>query len=326
MRLSICLTLLLCAALLWAVPVRRAGAAAGSPPGGRAALVNGALISAESFENELRRVERTNLRAKRPEGVNRKQVLENLIVRELLYQEALRVGIKVPPAEVAGKLAELNDRLGVGVELESALDGMGLSSATLETQLERGLALEKYLEATFAKGAAVSEEEIGSYYREHQDQYVEPLRLRLSHILVRIDPAWDAGRKEQGRQRILALAKRLSGGEDFAALAREASDCASAKKGGDLGYFLPGQLARRMEDEARGLQVGEVSGVVGDRFGLHLLKLTELRPAGPLPLEQVKGKIRASLKGEKELKALAPVVKRLRGAAKVELLLNEDEP
>ena len=317
--------MLLCAAFILAIPLSRAGAAADAPTGGRAALVNGALITSEAFDSELKRVERLNLRGKRPGAVNKKQVLENLIVRELLYQEALRLGIRVPAGEVAAKLAQLTGALAGETALESTLDSMGLNSDALYAQLGRGMVIEKFLEGNFSKGPAASEDEVGFYYQDHQDQFREPLRLRLSHILVKIDPGGDAARKEQGRTRILALQKKLAGGEDFAALAREASDCYSAKKGGDLGYFLPGQLAKKMEDEARALKPGEVSGVVEDRYGWHLLKLTELRPAELLPLEQVRAKIRATLREEQQLKAVAPVVKRLRAAARVEILLNENE-
>ena len=323
MRLSLFLGMLLYAVLSSVFPVRRAGAAVDPPAGRRAALVNGVLITGEDFDNELQRVERLNLRGKRPGGANKKQVLENLIVRELLFQEARRVGVRVSAQEVAARVGELSGRLAGAAALEGALDRMGLSAGALEAQIERGLVLEKYLERSFSRGATVSDDQVSDYYQDHQDEFREPLRLRLSHILVKLDPAWDAARKEQARQRILALGKKVAEGVDFAALAREASDCYSAKNGGDLGYFLPGQLARPLEDEARDLKVGEVSGVVEDRYGLHLLKLTELRPAAVLPLEKVKEKIRARLSEEKELKALAPVVQRLRAAAKVEILLNE---
>jgi len=323
MRLPLSFTLLLAAAFCCAAPAWRAGAAGDPPAGRRAALVNGALITADAFEHEVQRVERLNLRGKRPAAANKKQVLENLILRELLYQEARRAGTRVPQGEVAAKLAELTGKLHGQEALESTLDRLGLSAPDLERQLAQGMVIDQFLAGRFSQ--APSDDEVSSYYQEHQDEFREALRLRLSHILVKIDPAGDPARKEQGRARLLALARRVSAGEDFAALAREASECSSAQSGGDLGYFLPGQLAREMEDEARFLKPGEVSGVVEDRFGLHLLQLTELRPAALLPLDQVKGKITARLREQKQMKALAPLLKRLRAAAKVEILLNENE-
>ncbi|OGU12286.1 MAG: hypothetical protein A2075_11600 [Geobacteraceae bacterium GWC2_58_44] len=314
---------LFCAAWLCALPFAAPAAAADPPSARRAALVNGALITGEAFDGELQRVERLSVRGNGiAAAANKKQVLENLIVRELLYQEAVKTGVTVPAVEVAGKMARIADGK---INLESTLHGMGLNSGTLEAHLERSLVIEKFLEGNFSKDAEVSDQEVESYYREHRDEFREPLRLRLSHILVKVDPARDSARKDEGRSRIEALRTRLSEGADFAALAREDSDCYSAKSGGDLGYFLSGELSRRMEDEARALKPGEVSGVVEDKYGLHLLKLTELRPVTQLPLESVRKKIRQDLVRQKELKALAPFVKKLRASAKVELLLNEDE-
>jgi parvulin-like peptidyl-prolyl isomerase len=317
------ITTLLFLGLAATLAAPRAGASEPATAG-LAARVNGESISVRDFENELRRLERLGLRGKRPAAVNRKQVLENLIVRELLYQQAKRSGIRVAPEEVAAKFTELNATLSGRAELEQSLDSAGLNRDDLGRQLERGLVLERFLEREI-RVDAITEAEVSRHYREHPDQFQTPFELQLSHILINFDRSWSAERHGEAHARIGQLSARLARGEDFATLAREASQCSSAAGGGDLGWYRTGQLSRRLEDQARLLKVGEVSGVVEDRFGLHLLKLTGLRPAALLPLEQVDAKIRTQLKEEKRLKALAPVVKRLRAEAKVELLLNPDE-
>ena len=79
MRLSWSIITLFCAAIIFGIPLFRAGAWALPPEPRRAALVNGALITGEAFDNELSRVERLSLRVKKsPSEVSRKQVLENL--------------------------------------------------------------------------------------------------------------------------------------------------------------------------------------------------------------------------------------------------------
>jgi peptidyl-prolyl cis-trans isomerase C len=301
-------------------------ALAGSAPEG-AALVNGSLITRDTFQNELKRVERLTLRGKGPAGGTvKKKVLDDLIVRELLYQEAVRLGVQVGADEVTAEIAQLRKKLPADGALERNLDRLGFTAADLESQLERGMTVRRFLERAFAGKVSVSEAEAARYYDEHQDEFQDPLRLRISHILVQIDPSWDAQRRGEGRARIEAARKRIHAGDEFARVARESSECSSAGKGGDLGYFKPGELSKKIEDEARALQLGEVSGVVEDRFGLHLLQLTELRPASVLPLEQVRGRIQAKLGEEKQVKLLIPLVKRLRAAAKVEIILNGDEP
>lgn len=54
-------------------------------------------------------------------------------------------------------------------------------------------------------------------------------------------------------------------------LARECSDCSSAKAGGDLGEFGRGQMQKAFEDVAFSLQPGELSGPVSTDSGIHLI-------------------------------------------------------
>ena len=58
----------------------------------------------------------------------------------------------------------------------------------------------------------------------------------------------------------------------FEDLARTESDCSSASKGGDLGFFTRGQMQRPFEDASFALRVGEMSGVVDTDSGVHIIK------------------------------------------------------
>lgn len=59
--------------------------------------------------------------------------------------------------------------------------------------------------------------------------------------------------------------------EAFAKLAQEHSDCGSARNGGDLGEFGPGQMMKPFEDATLALKIGEMSGVVATDSGLHII-------------------------------------------------------
>lgn len=61
----------------------------------------------------------------------------------------------------------------------------------------------------------------------------------------------------------------------FEDLAARESDCSSAKRGGDLGHFGPGQMQRPFEDAAFALSIGEVSGVVDTESGVHIIQRIE---------------------------------------------------
>lgn len=67
-------------------------------------------------------------------------------------------------------------------------------------------------------------------------------------------------------------AKIKNGSSTLGELAISESDCSSARKMGDLGYFGKGDMQKEFEDAAFQLKPGEVSGVVETASGLHLIE------------------------------------------------------
>ncbi|MFM2129013.1 MAG: Peptidyl-prolyl cis-trans isomerase [Pseudomonadota bacterium] len=102
-------------------------------------------------------------------------------------------------------------------------------------------------------------------------------QVRASHILLMYAGSARSRAtrsKDEALAEIEALAARIKGGEDFADIARELSDCPSGQRGGDLGSFGRGQMVRPFEDAAFGMAVGETSGVIETDFGYHLIQRT----------------------------------------------------
>mmetsp|Transcript_56096 Transcript_56096/g.82050 ORF Transcript_56096/g.82050 Transcript_56096/m.82050 type:complete len:116 (+) Transcript_56096:45-392(+) len=99
--------------------------------------------------------------------------------------------------------------------------------------------------------------------------------VRASHLLIKHsgsrrtaswkDPEGDEIKqrsKEQAIEILLGLRAQIQNAEDFAGLASVHSDCSSARNGGDLGPFGPGQMQRPFEEATFALQIGEMSDVV----------------------------------------------------------------
>lgn len=88
------------------------------------------------------------------------------------------------------------------------------------------------------------------------------MQWRASHILVK-----DRSLAQQ-------LAQKAKRGGNFEALARDFSTCPSKAKGGDLGWFGPGQMVRPFEEAVKRIGVGAVSDIVSTQFGYHIIKKT----------------------------------------------------
>jgi len=76
------------------------------------------------------------------------------------------------------------------------------------------------------------------------------------------------------RAKLEDVRKQLLAGADFAGVARNVSECPSAKKEGDLGEFPRGKMLKEFEDAAFSQAVGEIGPVIETRFGYHIIKVT----------------------------------------------------
>ncbi|MCK9459867.1 MAG: peptidyl-prolyl cis-trans isomerase [Proteobacteria bacterium] len=107
-------------------------------------------------------------------------------------------------------------------------------------------------------------------------QKVEEIHAR--HILVmhqgsKRKPASVTRSEDEARTLIGEIVEKLKDGADFAALAREHSDCPSGKrKGGDLGTFAKGKMAPPFEKAAFALEENQISDIVETDFGFHVIQ------------------------------------------------------
>ena len=165
------------------------------------ARVNGSVISVALYDAELARAFRAKFYHGKPPEAQlarlQREVGDTLIDRVLLLAEGKRRSI-APDAEKtrAGVAAfEARNRGNPRLQQERA-QWLPLLTQDLEEQnvLER---LEAVVRETPAPGA----EALREYYAAHPDSFTEPERLRLSLILLKLDPGGAAGRTRQGTRR-----------------------------------------------------------------------------------------------------------------------------
>ncbi|KAG9233959.1 hypothetical protein BJ875DRAFT_28588 [Amylocarpus encephaloides] len=110
-------------------------------------------------------------------------------------------------------------------------------------------------------------------------------KIRAAHLLVkhkdsRRPSSWREAEikrsKEEAMSIILEHEAHIRGGQSaLGNLAVSESDCSSARKLGDLGFFGRGDMQKEFEDAAFQLKPGEVSHVVETASGLHLIERLE---------------------------------------------------
>ena len=140
------------------------------------------------------------------------------------------------------------------------------------------------------------------------------------HILVRTN---ELVSESDARRRLAELRERIvTGGTDFAQLARTNSADVSASKGGDLGWVYPGDTVPEFERTMDSLKPGEISQPFKTPFGWHLVQVLERRSGG-LPPERQRFAARQALRERKSDDAYQDWLRQLRDKTYVEIRLEE---
>jgi peptidyl-prolyl cis-trans isomerase SurA len=127
----------------------------------------------------------------------------------------------------------------------------------------------------------------------------------------------------EARRKITLLRTRIVQGENFADLARlNSDDTASAQKGGDLGWIVPGDLVPEFEQAAAALKPGPLSEPVRTSFGIHLIQLLERRTAD-LSVDRRRLEARKVLRERRSDESYEEWLRQLRDRAFVEYRLEE---
>ncbi len=257
-----------------------------------------------------------------PNDAMKAEVLEQLVDRELLYQESLKFPVENKDGQVAEELAGIQARFPSPEAFQEALQTDGLSEEGLRDLIGRQVMVRHYVEGQMVPTVKVTDEEVGAFYKENEAQFEEPEQVQCSHILLRVAPEAPPEAKAAVRKKAEELRARCLKGEDFGALAREHSeDPGSKDDGGDLGLFPRERMVPPFATAAFALaKIGDVSEVVETQFGYHIIKLTGREAANRQTLEEVKGPIADYLRSMRLDEVVKGKVTELKAAAKIDVV------
>jgi len=197
----------------------------------------------------------------------RKQVLEQLIAKELVFADAQKTGVL--------KTKDFKD------EYEK-----------VQERVKKELAIQVWQKQQLDK-VKVSNKELKNYYDKNKEEFNEKETVHARHILVKT---------EAEAKDIVKSLKSLKGEALKAKFIEEAkakSTGPSGPKGGDLGYFAQGQMVPEFNDKVFNMKVGTLSEPVKTQFGFHVIYLEDKKAKKTLEFTEVKSFIEQRLKMEK---------------------------
>ncbi|MDH3317288.1 MAG: peptidylprolyl isomerase [Gammaproteobacteria bacterium] len=200
-----------------------------------------------------------------------REIGEQLITETLLMQEAERREISADKDWVETRLRHLEQRYQARSDWAQLREGV---LARYRQQLEKQSVLGQ-LDDQVGQVGPPSETETRRYYEANPGKFTEPEQVRLSLILLAVDPSAPASAWDTARAEAEALVARLRAGADFSALAGLHSADPSAQRGGDMGRLHRGTLGAGAEAVVDALSPGEVSDPVTLLDGVAVFRLEE---------------------------------------------------
>jgi peptidyl-prolyl cis-trans isomerase C len=247
------------------------------------------------------------------------QSLEVVIADELLYQTALSAGIKADPAEVEAEFKQWRARVGSEENYKGFLKTSGMNEADVRHELERNLQTTKYRKG-LAAGRGVTEEQAKQFYGQNPEMFKVPEQVHAQYILLKGTERDPESVRADARERAEEARKRAAAGEDFAALARQYSQDATASKGGDIGFFPRGVMFPKFDEVAFSLKPGEISQVFQSPTGFNVLKVVGTRPPSIRAFEEVKTQLMLEMGQLVEQDVVRAKVEELGKTAKIVVL------
>jgi peptidyl-prolyl cis-trans isomerase D len=270
---------------------------------------DGALIAKDDFEQMLARQGltmqdlvddfRRQLMSKKVQNiVYASTVVPDKEVEDAYRRDKERVTIKY----IAFPAAKFRDQVKpTSEELHAFFEGHHAEYLTPEKRSFQALILDQ---AKIEQSLTVSDADLHAAYAASMDNFRIPERVKARHILFKTQGKSDA-EKKAALAKAEDVLKQLKAGADFGKLAEKNSeDSSNAPKGGDLGWFVHGQMVPEFDKAAFALNPGQLSGIVTTEFGYHIVKVEEKDKARVKPFDEVKGELAAELKKQRVTEAL----------------------
>lgn len=286
--------------------------------------VNGEAIEAAEISLMMSEMAAQARRAGRQ--INQQQLsqmaLQRVMDGTLLAQEARRRGFEVDEERIQAGLEQMGERAGGKEKLAEMLRRGGASLEVVEKTLRKN-ELGRMLAEKLGEDIVVTEQEARAFYEDHPEAFTIPEQVHARHILFTVDQRAGEGAKKAARERAQKARERAVAGEDFAELATELSEGPTARQGGDLGFFSREQMVEPFAEAAFSMEPGDISDIVETRFGYHVIKVEERRPAGRQEFSEIEDQLRERLKQQQIGQEIQQLLETLRQSADVQQLAGQ---
>ena len=213
-----------------------------------------------------------------PEPVIEKQVLDQLIVREIQLQRANKAGIKVSDDLLNEALSRVAQNLGYTLEeLPAVLAAQNIDYTAYREDSRKDLLIEQLEQRDVVARIAITPRELQQCLADASSKTSDQFDYNISHILISVPANATQQEIAAAEARINEIHQRLVNGEEFARIAVANSQAQTALDGGSLGWRKGSQLPTLFADVVVKMQPGEFSDPIPSASGFQIVRLNDMR-------------------------------------------------
>jgi parvulin-like peptidyl-prolyl isomerase len=292
------------------------------------AKVNGAVLTDRDLLREMYAIfpyaQQHNGFPKGQEAAIRQGALEMIIFEELVYQEAERRKLTVPPTKLNSAEADFRKQFNSPDQYQQYLQTeMHGSEQQLRKQMRRSLLIEQLLKTDVELRAAVTPAEIQAYYVKNSAKYSQPESFSIQSISI-VPPLKATPEQEKNARTkaedALRQAKTTKSYQDFGLLAEKLSEDDFRVNMGDHKVVGADKLPPPVVKTLQSMQPGQITGLIQIETAFTIIRLNAHTPARKKPLAEVKSDLKTELQKSKYEKLRSNLAKQLRSKAKIEVV------
>ncbi len=256
-----------------------------------------------------------------------KEALDTLIGTILLKNEAKEKNLVTDKAKVEDALQSTKQRFADEGQFQQALQQQGIKESDLRAAIETNLLCQQMLDLIAKDLPPPSDAEIQQYYKTNEKSFAEPEQRHAAAISLQVDKGATPEQKTAVLKRLETIREDIESRKiTFAQAAiRESDDKANSARGGDIGFVKRGAMLKPLEDAVFATQPGSLTPILETEIGYHLIQVIEIKPAGIMPLETVKPKIKDLLERKAKQEATKKHLEELKTEVKIEIVMSDEE-
>jgi peptidyl-prolyl cis-trans isomerase SurA len=278
------------------------------------AIINDDIVTLKDFEAYVKIEKRTKFTSidEYFRNLQMKDKLWAFVEGVLIKQQAKKMGIIATDQEVSAFIEGIKKQnLITDAELKEQLKKDKVTYEQFREGVKLNILRTRLLMRVVSTEINVTEANLKSYYDGHQNLFREE-EFHLQQIYI-------SGQHADIRERAEKAYKQLTSGTPFEDVARALSDDPSAKQGGDIGFVKRSDLLPTLRDALNNLTPGSFTAVIPTQYGLHILKLIDIKKADILPYESVKNLINERMVMEESNKRYRDYMDKLKKSSYIEV-------